>query len=50
MINWFLIFSIGIFLVLLLWDRVSIFLLKERVSVLEKEIGIKDKECNDESK
>ena len=35
---------------LLLWNRYDIFLLKERCSVLEKEICTKSKDCNDETK
>jgi hypothetical protein len=44
---WF-VFSMGIFLGLLLWDRVSIFLLKKRVSTLENKLGIKTDKYGDE--
>lgn len=44
---WF-IFSMGIFLVLLLWDRFSIFLLKKRISILENKLGIKTDKYGDE--
>ena len=42
--------GIGMLLVLLLWNRVSIHLLKERVSALEKESGVQGKDGHDEAK
>ena len=47
--NWLLTIGLGMILVLLLWDRVSIYSLMERVSSLEKEIGVQGKDGHDEA-
>ena len=48
--DWLLMLSIGMMALLMLWNRASIFLLKEKISVLENKIGIKGKNGNSETK
>ncbi len=48
--GWLWVLSVGIFVILILWNRFSIFLLKERVSMLENEIGIKSQKYSDKPK
>ena len=48
--DWLLMLSIGMMALLMLWNRASMFLLKEKISVLENKIGIKGKNGNSETK
>jgi hypothetical protein len=43
--DWLFIIGVFIFIVMMLWNRVSIFLIRERVSVLEHIVGIDSKKC-----
>jgi len=45
-----LMLSFGMILLLMTWNRFSIFLLRKRISLLEKEIGIKTDKYGDRRK
>ena len=48
--NWLLMLSFGMMALLMLWNRVSIFMLKVQISMLENKIDIKGKNGNNEPK